>query len=129
MDTNDAERRPSIRPQGNRPTHDLMLRLPALVTLGDGGIDFEASDPGLLLNIAANASDTLRTMNLGIAAIGYLLALASPEVETREIAGEAVAAIGWLIKELSDLAAISDYLATTCRRYTYDYAPVNGKKL
>lgn len=123
MNSTDDEHRPSIQPQGNRPVHDMILRLPALVTNANGEIDFYACDPDLLMAIAANASDVQRTMNLGISAIGYMLALASVEVETREIPGEAVAALGWLIKELADLAALTNYFSTTCRRYTEDYSP------
>jgi hypothetical protein len=108
---------------GSRPIHDLMLRLPALVALSDGGIDFAASKPDLLVNIAVDAGHTMRTMHKGIAAIGHLLALASPEIETQECPGDVVESVGWLLNELSDLAAIADYLATTCRRYTHDYLP------
>jgi hypothetical protein len=103
--------------------HDLLLALPALATFADGGIDFDASDPDVLVSIAENAADTCRMANLGLSAVGYILALASVEVETREVAGEAVAALGFLIKEVADLAALSDYLGTTARRCIHDYSP------
>lgn len=119
-----TENLPSISPKsGNRPIHDLMLRLPALVAMSDGGIDFAASKPELMANIAVDAANTMRTMHKGIAAIGHLLALASPEIETQEISGELVESVGWLLNELSDLAVVADYLATTCRRYTHGYSP------
>jgi len=123
MNASDTEDVPSTRLPRKRPLHDLLLALPKLATFDDGGIDFDGSDPDLLVTIAENAADTQRMANLGLSAVGYILALASGEVETREIAGEAVAALGFLIKEVADLAALADYIGTTARRCIHDYSP------
>jgi hypothetical protein len=123
MNPSDTEGAPSSRLPRKRPLHDLLLALPKLAAFTDGGIDFDGSDRILLIAIAENAADTQRTMNLGISAIGHLLALASVEVEGREVAAEAVAALGFLIKEVADLAALADYLGTTARRCIRDDSP------
>jgi hypothetical protein len=123
MNPNDTEDAPSLRLPRKRPLHDLLLTLPMLMTFADGGIDFDGSDPDTLVSIAENAADTTRTMNMGISAIGHLLAISSVEIATQEVAGEAIAALGFMIKEVADLAALADYLGTSARRYIHDYSP------
>ena len=106
-----------------RPMRDLLLLLPYLTVGAAQDIDYEAADPGLLVQLAARAETAMRTIHLGISASGHLLARSAPEIECREISGDAVEALGWLIAELGDFAAVAQCLAAACRKYTVDYAP------
>ena len=103
-----------------RPIRDL---LPHLTVTAEFEIDYLAANPTLLLQIANNGDIAMRTVNLGISAIGILLANSAPERETREISGDAAEAIGWLIGELGELAAVIHCIAAACRRSIVDYVP------
>ena len=53
-----------------------------------------------------------------------LLAAASGEIPVNLISeDDAIAALGFLIKEVADLAALADYIGTTARRCIHDYSP------
>jgi len=56
-----------------------------------------------------------------IFAIGQLLAHASVQVETGELAQDTVEALGWLLAELGDAAAACVELAAPCRHATVDF--------
>lgn len=106
-----------------RPMRDLLLQLPLLSVTPSGEIDYEAADPDLLVQIADNAEISMRTIHLGLSAIGVLLAHAAPELDTGDITANVVEALGWAICEWSDAAATINCLAVASRRYTADYAP------
>jgi len=106
-----------------RPMRDLLLLLPYLNVGAMQDIDYEAAAPDVLLQLAERAETAMRTIHLGVSAIGHLLVRSAPEIECREISGDAVEALGWLIAELGDVAAVAQCLATACRKYTVDYAP------
>lgn len=106
-----------------RPTRDLVLLLPLLSVRGNGEIDYGGAEPALLRQIGANANITMRTIHLGTAAIGRLFVSMSPEIGLGEFSAESVAAVGWLLSELGDLAATAHLLAAACQRHTADYAP------
>lgn len=109
--------------QAMRPIRDLLLQLPHLTVTAEFEIDYLAANPELLLQIANNGDVAMRIVNLGISAIGILLANSAPEIETREISGDAAEAIGWLIGELGELAAVIHCIAAACRRSIVDYVP------
>jgi hypothetical protein len=102
---------------------DLIAALPGLTVGKDGSVDFPASDAAHLVRIADNAEITLGVINLGVSAIGTILAYASPEVEDRTISSETVEALAWLLSELGALGAGCFSLAAHCRRETSDYQP------
>ena len=108
----------------NRPVFDLIRQLPRCEVIGTGEIDYEASDPALIRTIGENAAQVMATMHMGISAVGLLLANAGPEVETRSMSADVVEAVGYLLAEIADIAVQCDLIATSCRRYTADYAPL-----
>jgi hypothetical protein len=105
------------------------LLLPHLMATDEADIDYAAADPALLVLLADNAETTMRIVHLGLSALGLLLANSAPEVETQEISGDAVEALGWLMAELGELAAVSHCIAVACRRHTADYAPRTTKTI
>jgi hypothetical protein len=78
---------------------------------------FEKTDGQRLIGIAATANTLQRTVHLGTAAIARCLALAAPDAtDSDQCSPDTVEAIGWLLAELADLAAICHHLETTARR-------------
>ena len=111
----------------DRPLRDLLLLMP-LLNVGDrGDLDYEASDPGLLKQVAANADLSMRTLHRGTAAIGRLLVAVSPEIGTGEFSADAMESVGWLLVEIADLATTAQCLSVACHRYTADFAPEKPK--
>lgn len=113
--------------QATRPVRDLLLLLPHLAVTTKSDIDYAAADPALLLQLADNAETAMRTIHLGMSAMGRLLARSAPEIECREMSGDAVEALGWLMAELGEFAAVVHCIAVACRRHTADYAPRTTK--
>ncbi len=111
------------RQSGMRPMRDLLLSLPLLVAVPGETIHYEASDADALIEIAERAEIIGNTINLGLVAIGHVMACAAPEIECGDVPGDTVEALGFLIAELSDFAAVAFTLSQACRRYTYDHAP------
>ena len=105
-------------PETTRPIRSLMVLLPRLVVNDRGQADFDASEAPLLVQLADAAELLQRVLQLGVAAIGQLLAHASVEVETGEFDQGAVEALGWLLAELGDASAACVELAAPCRRTT-----------
>ena len=111
----------------DRPLRDLLLLMPLLTVSDRGDLDYDASNPGLLKQVAANADLSMRTLHRGTAAIGRLLIAVSPEIGTGEFSADAMESVGWLLAEISDLAATAQCLSVACHRHTADYAPENPK--
>jgi hypothetical protein len=118
----------TAEPISTRPMRELLLQLPSLPTTPDHHIDYEAADPALLMQLAENAETMMNTINLGLSAVGTILAHASPEVGS-EIAGYTIEALGWHIAESADAAAALLSLAHACRHHTADYTPPPPKKV
>ena len=106
-----------------RPMRDLLLGLPILAAIPGETILYEDSDPDLLVQLADQAEIIGNTINLGLVAIGHVMACAAPEIECGDVPGDTVEALGYLLAELSDFAAVAFTLSQACRRYTYDHAP------
>ena len=113
----------------DRPLRDLLLLMPLLPVSEQGEIDYNAASPALLMLLGANADLSMRTLHRGTAAIGRLLVAVSPEIGTGEFSADAMESVGWLISELSDLAATAQCLSVACHRYTADYAPATPKNI
>ncbi len=62
--------------------------------------------------IAAHAEQSVRVIQLGLGAIGHLLAQSAVQVEERTVPSECVESLGTLMAELSDLAALCHQLCT-----------------
>lgn len=114
---------PELVIPSQRPMRDLLLQLPLLPVNAEQEIDYAASDPAVLVQIAVNAQACQQTVQRGLSCMGHLLAHAAPEIELAEIPGDCIEALGFLMAELGDLADVALCLATACRRYTADYQP------
>lgn len=122
-----------------RPLHDLLLLLPLLSahTGSEGSdanihppqVDWLASDPDLVVTIAQHAGSVARIAAHGVTAIGQLLAQSAPEIELADISGDVVEAIGRLLAELGELAAVCGYLEASARHATRDYEPRTGRRV
>ena len=109
-------------PISTRPTRDLLLQLPLLPVTPDHRINYEAADPALLVQLAENAETVVNTINMGLSAVGTIMAHAASEVGS-EIGGDTIEALGWFIAETSGMSASLLSLVMACRYYTADYAP------
>ena len=103
-----------------RPTRALLTLLPRLLVNARHEPDFDACDATVLVQLAEAAELLQRIFQLGISATGQLLAHASVQVETGELAQDTVEALGWLLAELGDTAAACVKLAAPCRHATVD---------
>ena len=117
----------ATEPPSTRPMRELLLQLPLLPTTSDHRIDYEAADADLLLELADKAETVMNTINLGLSAVGTILAHASPEVGS-EISGFTIEYLGWHIAENADAAAALLSLVHACRHYTADYSPPQPRK-
>lgn len=107
----------------HRPLRDLLLSMPYLSVTPEAEIDYAAADPALLVQLAEDAEITLNTIHRGVSAIGLLMAYTAPESETRDLSADVTEALGFLLAELGDFAAVAHCLSAACRRFTADYAP------
>ena len=112
----------AAEPITTRPTRDLLLQLPLLPTTSDHRIDYDAADPASLVQLAENAETVMNTINMGLSAVGTILAHAASEVGS-EIGGDTIEALGWFIAETSDVSAALLSLVMACRHHTADYTP------
>ena len=106
-----------------RPARDLLHQLPLLPIRPDFSVDYEAADAALLLAVAENGETVMNAFQLGLSALGVILAHASPEVGS-EIGSDTIEALGWFMAETADIASALLMLTRSCRHYTADFAPV-----
>jgi hypothetical protein len=99
-----------------RPMRMLVEQLPRMTTCAAGDIDFANCSASLLANVAGNAETTAALMGRGLSAIGCLMAYAAVEIEDGSITSDSVEALGWLMAELGDIAAVCFVLAARCRQ-------------
>lgn len=105
-----------------RPARDLLHQLPLLTIRPDFSVDYEAAGAALLLAVAENGETVMNAFQLGLSALGLILAHASPEVGS-EIGSDTIEALGWFMAETPDIASALLVLTRSCRHYTSDYAP------
>ena len=66
-----------------------------------------------------NAEAVTRVMHLGISAIGKLLAYSELKIDGSELSVDTLAALGLLLAELGEVAAVAQCIAIACRRHTF----------
>jgi hypothetical protein len=113
----------TVPKSSSRPLRDFILQLPLLSINAKSEIYYEQADPALLVQLADNGDIAMRTIHLGLSAIGLLLANSAPEFETHEISGDATEALGWLLAEWGEFAAVAHCISAGCRRQITDYRP------
>jgi hypothetical protein len=114
---------PAIETGPQQSIRDLLRLLPRLPVGAHGQPDFDAAAPALLVQLAESAEVLQSTFNLGVAAIGQLLAHASPEIDDGTVGQDTVEALGWLLQSLGTGAAVCFELSAPCRRHTTGFAP------
>lgn len=62
--------------------------------------------------IGENAATVMAVCQNGLAALGHLLAHSAPVIEDGTVGADSVEALGWLMAEVGDLAAVCLTLAT-----------------
>lgn len=79
-----------------------------------GDPDLRATDEAVLERLATHAQASAAAMNLGMSAVGSLMACAAPECEDKSIGADAIEALGWLLAELGATTALLIRLARLC---------------
>lgn len=100
---------------------DLLSKLPMLPMDSKQDVDFQAADPALLRSLAEDAETTMNTIHSGIGAIGHLLAHSAVVIEDGTVGADSIECLGYLLAEISDMAASCMTLASRCRHETADY--------
>lgn len=98
-----------------QPTRDLLKWLPK-VKVNSQGLDYQATDPAVLVIIADAAEISMNVFHNGIGSIGDLLAHSAVAIEDGSISAGSIESLGYLMAELSTLAAAYMVLASGCRR-------------
>jgi hypothetical protein len=62
-----------------------------------------------------NAATVMSVCHNGLAALGHLLAHSSPVIEDGTIGADSIEALGWLMAEIGDLAAVCAVLNAECQ--------------
>ena len=108
-------RSPALDMPSSRASRDLLRLLPQLQA-GPVVADAALLPPTELRErLAFSCEACLRTIHLGIAALGQLLARCSLELQDGTIGQESVENLGFLMAELGDLASECTRIAAACR--------------
>lgn len=112
----------SVHLDQSRPVYRLAS---ALVMLSAGSREaslmslemFNDADSSTLAVIADSAGTLQRTLHIGMAGIGRCLAYAAPDaIDSSQCSENTIEAVGWLLAEIADMAAICHHLEVTARR-------------
>lgn len=90
-----------------RPIRQLFRQL-SVLTEGQGRA-------GALIVLANSAESAMRTIHLGLAALGQLVARSSLDIQDGTVSAESMENLGFLMAELGDLAAECMRIASECR--------------
>ena len=101
-----------------RPMRDLLVRLPMLPVNLQQEIDFPAADPAMLVAIAEDAEMLMGATQMGLGAIGQLLANSAVMIEDGTVSANSIEALGLLMSEMADVAHHCMGLAVHCRQET-----------
>ncbi|WP_296074169.1 hypothetical protein [uncultured Agrobacterium sp.] len=101
-------------PESLRHLQELFELLPRLKLDANGDPDPRATDEAVLKRLATHAQTSAAAMNLGMSAVGSLMAYAAPECEDETISSDAIEALGWLLAELGATTALLIRLARLC---------------
>ena len=102
--------------EAKRPLEELLRHLPLLALNASGQLDLLHCPPSVLLELVEQAEAGAGALNLGISAVGTLMAHAAVPIEDGSISADTVEALGWLLGELGIVAAFCLALAAQCRQ-------------
>lgn len=103
-----------LLPESLRHMQELFELLPHLKLDANGEPDPRATDETVLERLSTHAQASAAAMNLGMSAVGSLMACAAPECEDKSISADAIEAVGWLLAELGATTALMIRLARAC---------------
>lgn len=103
-----------LLPESLRHMQELFELLPRLKLNADGDPDPQATDEAVLKGLAVHAQASAAAMNLGMSAVGSLMAYAAPQCEDKAISSDALEALGWLLAELGATTALMVRIAALC---------------
>lgn len=104
-----------LLPESLRHMQELFELLPRLKLDASGAPDPRATDRAVLRGISEHAQASAAALNLGMSAVGSLMAYAAPQCEDKAISSDAIEALGWLLAELGATTALMVRLAAVCR--------------
>lgn len=107
----------------HRPARRLLQLLPLLVATSGEVVDYAQTNPAVLAQLADDADVLMSTLQMGVSAVGQLMAHAAPEVEDGSFSSDMVEALGWFLSEVSEISFTLMPLVVTCRHHNADYAP------
>jgi hypothetical protein len=107
--------RRSTRTIAERPMRQLLSDLRVLGAT-DSEVGSAATADILRQRIAVNAETVMAVCHNGLGALGHLLAHSSPVVEDGTVGADSLEALGWLMAEVGDLAAVCSVLASKHRQ-------------
>ena len=107
----------------HRPARRLLLLLPLLVATPGQVVSYSHVEPALLAQLADDADVLMSTLQMGLSAVGQLMAHAAPEVEDGTFSSDMVEALGWFMSEVSEISFTLMPLVVACRHHNADYAP------
>lgn len=107
-----------LLPESLRHMQELFELLPQLRLDASGAPDLRATDRVVLRGISEHAQASAAAINLGMSAVGSLMAYAAPQCEDKAISSDAIEALGWLLAELGATTALMVRLAAVCRPVT-----------
>jgi len=96
-----------------RPMRELLRRLTASAVVASPTAATLAA--GDLAGLAVCAEASMRTVHLGLAALGQLVARCSMDLQDGSVPADSVESLGFLMAELGDLAAECMRIAAECR--------------
>jgi hypothetical protein len=107
----------------HRPARRLLQLLPLLVATPGQVVSYAHVAPVLLEQIGDDADVLMSTLQMGVSAVGQLMAHAAPEVEDGTFSSDMVEALGWFLSEVSEISFTLMPLIASCRHHNADYAP------
>jgi hypothetical protein len=113
------------RLQAHRPMHGLLQFLWQRAFPLEEEFDISIIPTEILRQAISDADDCAGALQLGVSAIGYLIAYSAPQIEDGTISSDTIEALGWLFSELGELGGFSMEVASYCRRAQGD--KVNAK--
>jgi hypothetical protein len=102
--------------EARHPMRELLVQLPRLLVDAQGKPDLLAPSPSLLLSLSEDAEAAAGAINLGMSALGALIAYSAPELEDGTISSDSIEHLGWLLSELGAVCAACLTLSVGCRR-------------
>jgi hypothetical protein len=98
-----------------RPLRELLHQLPLLAAMQPARPGAAGGSPAFLASVAGNADATMRIVQLGLAAMGNLVARCSLDLQDGTVSAECIENLGFLMAELGDLAAECLRITSACR--------------